>query len=385
MTLMPPEKEMTSGQIKGPQRIVALDFLRGLAIFLVLFRHSIIPPEDAGVLSPMVTFIKNLGWSGVDLFFVLSGFLVSGLLYREHIKTGHIDVRRFVIRRGFKIWPLYYFYLVLTSVLTFRRTGYSVSETASLLWGNYVHIQNYTGTPLPHTWSLAVEEHFYLLLPLVLVGLLRVRSSVNAIVLICAGVFGACLAYRVGYFLAGYEFSYIPIQWATHARIDSLSCGVLIGYFYHYKKEMLINLENRRGGRIIPWLLMLCLVPLAVLDMKHPLMWTLGYTLNFIGYGGLLHLVLQNDSVLQKNILVRATAWVGMYSYPIYLFHFGVTRDVIERLMKLGILRNMPECRWLLFFLLYAGIAIVIGFLLGRFLETPALRLRDRLFPRVSA
>ena len=384
MTIISPESESTPAEIKGPVRIVGLDLLRGIAIFLVLFRHSLVPPEDAGLLSPLVSLAWNIGWSGVDLFFVLSGFLVSGLLYREHIKNDRINLGRFVIRRGFKIWPLYYFYLLLTTAVAFRRTGYSFSRTTSLLWGNYLHIQNYTGTPLAHTWSLAVEEHFYLLLPLVLIWLLKVRRGIDAIVPICLSVFAVCLTFRIIYFATGHEFSYIPVQWATHSRIDGLSCGVLIGYLYHYRSEMLVRMSSHQFGRFVPPVLLLCLIPAAALDMKHPVMWTIGYTLNFLGYGSLLHIVLQSNNALQSNYLVRGTAWVGQYSYPIYLFHFGVTQDVIEWLLTLGILKEMPEVRWLLFSFIYAAIAIFIGYILGRLIEIPALRLRERLFPRVS-
>src|SRR6185503_20062984 len=82
-------------------RLRELDFLRGVAILLVLLRHV-----------DLSSFTTNAGWIGVDLFFVLSGFLVSGLLFKEYIKFGNIRVGLFLIRRGFKIYPIYYiFYL----------------------------------------------------------------------------------------------------------------------------------------------------------------------------------------------------------------------------------------------------------------------------------
>src|SRR6266704_750332 len=83
-------------------RLREIDFLRGLAIILVIFSHSSVPP-----------FILKAGWIGVDLFFVLSGFLVSGLLFKEHLKHGNIKVGLFLIRRGFKIYPLFYFTIFL--------------------------------------------------------------------------------------------------------------------------------------------------------------------------------------------------------------------------------------------------------------------------------
>lgn len=82
-----------------------LDFLRGLAIVLVLFRHQ-----------PLFTYTMNMGWIGVDLFFVLSGFLVSGLLFKELIKFGNIKPSTFLIRRGFKIYPLFYIALLVFTI-----------------------------------------------------------------------------------------------------------------------------------------------------------------------------------------------------------------------------------------------------------------------------
>src|SRR5437763_1037392 len=83
-------------------RIQQLDFLRGVAILLVLVYHWVFPPSDAGLLRPIMEGIERFGWSGVDLFFVLSGFLIGGLLFKEIQKTGRLDVKRFLIRRGLK-------------------------------------------------------------------------------------------------------------------------------------------------------------------------------------------------------------------------------------------------------------------------------------------
>jgi peptidoglycan/LPS O-acetylase OafA/YrhL len=88
-----------------------IDFLRGIAILLVLLRHQY-----------LFTFTSRMGWIGVDLFFVLSGFLVSGLLFKEYVKFGDIKPKLFLIRRGFKIYPIYFlFYLSFLNVI---RVGY---------------------------------------------------------------------------------------------------------------------------------------------------------------------------------------------------------------------------------------------------------------------
>src|ERR1700689_2911940 len=99
------------------RRFAWFDFLRCFAIFLVMFPHCRdIAPELPGVISTLFTQIHLVGWIGVDLFFVLSGFLVSGLLFDEYDATGRLDIRRFFIRRGFKIIPAFYVLTAFTAV-----------------------------------------------------------------------------------------------------------------------------------------------------------------------------------------------------------------------------------------------------------------------------
>ena len=139
-------------------RNVALDFLRALAIALVLGRHIVIAPESINPLLHNITqYLVTGGWIGVDLFFVLSGFLVSGILFREHQRHGTIDIKRFFIRRGLKIYPAFWFFFVISLF---------IKPTAELsqIFGELLFLQNYLGKMWMHSWSLAVEEHFYILL-----------------------------------------------------------------------------------------------------------------------------------------------------------------------------------------------------------------------------
>src|ERR1043166_5890812 len=105
LTTSTPAVDFTSNRMSSVEqkRIHSLDFLRGLAVLLVLFRH--LPNDNT---SGVLHFIQAIGWTGVDLFFVLSGFLISGLLFTEFNRTGKLDVKRFWLRRGMKIWPSYF-------------------------------------------------------------------------------------------------------------------------------------------------------------------------------------------------------------------------------------------------------------------------------------
>ena len=147
----------------------SLDILRCIAILLVLGHHFIHYHHWAKV-----------GWIGVDLFFVLSGFLISGLLFSEYKRNGQIDIQRFILRRGLKIWPAYYVLVIVTAIISMlvahaRGVPFPSHEVAV----SAIFVRNFFGNDgfnyLAHSWSLAVEEHFYLMLPLLLLVLLRLR------------------------------------------------------------------------------------------------------------------------------------------------------------------------------------------------------------------
>ena len=163
--------------MKG-SRLIQLDFLRGCAALLVMGHHGFLEAAQAGFFKLPAYVWWRLANSGVDLFFVLSGFLIGGLLFREWKKSGNIDIKRFLIRRGFKIWPSYFFYVFFSIIY----------HSAAVTWGdplrgltyllpNLLHLQNYLITPITHTWSLSVEEHFYLALPFVLLYIGKRRPT----------------------------------------------------------------------------------------------------------------------------------------------------------------------------------------------------------------
>ena len=241
---------------KSP-RLAELDFLRGVAILLVLGHHLAL--TQAGYLQPVFDFLYRFGWTGVDLFFVLSGFLVGGLLFQEIKQKDHLNVRRFIIRRGFKIWPSYYVYLGVSALVLLGSDHLSLLRALKILLPNLLHVQNYCGpvgspggTPMPslhivliHTWSLAVEEHFYLLLPLLLAFMLQrwpgQLKQFPRIVLFTSAV---CLILRCA--PPHWSYPYAPGMYLTHLRIDSLFFGVLIAYLYHLRPEVFARLSARQ-------------------------------------------------------------------------------------------------------------------------------------------
>ena len=374
---------------RAPNRMVQLDFLRGIAILLVINFHGVILARSAGPLSPITVHLNRMGWSGVDLFFVLSGFLVGGLLFKECLSTGGLDVRRFLVRRAFKIWPSYYLYLLYLAVLLHFTDLVDRAGSSKSLVPNLLHYQNYVIPPRGHTWSLAIEEHFYLILPLLLLLLVRpgkgAANRLNAFPWIVGAVAGVCLTLR---YLTSFHTPWAQVThyFPTHLRIDSLFFGAALAYFYHVRPEIIARLMRYR--RLIFFVGLALIFPATLYQVRTKIMSTIGFTAMYLGYGCILLSVVH--TAVGKGIggrflasrLARAIAFIGVYSYPIYLWHIDCMTLPLKHLAKHGFLGGLPgSLRWLAFMTIYIAGATLAGVIMGRIVEKPALKLRDRLFP----
>jgi peptidoglycan/LPS O-acetylase OafA/YrhL len=213
--------------MNSERRNQGLDLLRAFALLLVLFRHILRPMGGSPFRSNLILALNNGGWVGVDLFFVLSGFLIGGLLFDEQIASGGICIRRFYLRRGFKIYPLFW----LTIAFLYLRSASSGNVPApARVFHELLFLQNYLDGFRYVTWSLAVEEHFYLLLPLVLFCLAKGQSDPHrpyrylphAVAVVAA----VCLACRLA--VAHQRVNVLSHVTPTHLRIDGLFFGVLV-------------------------------------------------------------------------------------------------------------------------------------------------------------
>ena len=227
--------------IESPQRLFSLDVLRGLAIALVMIRHF--PPSDLhlpGMFEAAVQWLMSIGHVGVDLFFVLSGFLISRLIYAEYDRTGGFDAARFWVRRGFKIWPAYFAaYGGMTALRVvsehWRGDGSRAHELLEAAGCNAVFLQNYLACERwSHSWSLAIEEHFYTVFA-VLAGALAwwaARKQLpgshafKVVVVACILAATAALLMRLDVLLPDYTPTSAGIAYyRSHLRMDSLCFG----------------------------------------------------------------------------------------------------------------------------------------------------------------
>lgn len=358
--------------LQTPTRNAALDVLRTFAVLLVLGHHmtpACPPSYPDGVRHFFEAWMRG-GWAGVDLFFVLSGFLVSGLLFGEHQKYGTVSYGRFFVRRAFKIYPSFYAFVIIAGIAEFILTR-KVSIRG--LCGEILFLQNYVGEIWNHTWSLAVEEHFYLGIGLLLTYLSR-RDRMSAVPKIFLAIAAFCLVARIiTHALGGTCLS------PTHLRIDALMMGVLLSYFAHFHAEALSLWVNRNWILLLITALIL-IAPVWFLEMEEgPYLLTFGLTANYVGFCALVALAVFRFSSFFDHAFFRVWTYIGAHSYTIYLWHM-LSKRFFSILRKRGTL-ELPFV-WEL--LSYIAVSFVVGILMSWLVERPFLNLRDRLFPSRS-
>jgi peptidoglycan/LPS O-acetylase OafA/YrhL len=370
---------------KKTSRNVTLDVIRGIAILMVILSHLALVDKQVVItsLSKYIqlcfSVIKVGGWSGVDLFFVLSGFLISGLLFKEYRQTGTIKVKTFLIRRGFKIYPGFVLFIVFTFVFeTLLSLHYHKS---SFLTTDYVKdlffLHNYLGGRWDTTWSLDVEEAFYFLLPVFLLiyihfNKISLKGLINSyLVLLILGIIGR---YIMNMRYPAYNFQ---LQYTySHLRLDALFFGVLLSFLYHYHKEQLFAFFSR-----FKYVIMIGSILMILPDFifrRDQNNWISIYLLstNPIAYGSLLILALKSKSKVFGNGVL---AFIGRNSYAMYLW-FPFLNVYLQKYFQ----PHASERSFTLYFILYITGTILVGMLITKAIEQPLLKLRDRLYGKQS-
>jgi peptidoglycan/LPS O-acetylase OafA/YrhL len=357
------------------KRVKTLDFLRGIAVILVLFRHHTISP-----------FLHKIGWIGVDLFFVLSGFLVSNLLFKEYVDTGKVNIRRFFIRRGLKIYPLFYFFILLTVATNLILSKLNIHKDNILLTeivNEIFFLQNYLDGIWSHTWSLAVEEHFYILLAVYVFVIVKCKWISRTANIVC---FIVCLLIVV-FTLRWHYVALHPIEHQlgfTHLRIDSLFFGVLLSYLYVFQKESFKAVFAKRRFILFTFVAAILLSPSLILLNNDKFVLSYGLSMLYIGFGIVLSYAVLYDAEIDGidnivwNSFFNVICFIGFHSYSIYLFHIYVAKYFVSFFVKYFGSFISVEIKFILYFLF----SILIGYLMAKLIEIPFLRFRDKLFPK---
>lgn len=352
-------------------RDVDLDVVRGLAIVLAMGWHLNGTPTGQWLPDLLLAPGRTLGWAGVDLFFVLSGFLVGRLILREHQASGGFDYPRFFVRRALKLWPTLYLFLIAMVFASPYAWETFVPQTA-------LHVQNFfTPSTALHLWSLAVEEHFYLLLGIGFVIFVRRPGTPEAwlFVLPVAALLFAPAARVLGHSLGADP---VELQWQTQYRIDGLAAGVLLATLSVHRPALFDRLRRQK----LAWALV-ALAACAFLwqvPKTAPLGVTLGFTVSWVAGAATLMLVFGADLGRRVPRLASALAFLGVYSYALYIWHLAAAK-VATGLLAKGGLGQQP----LVGIAASYAMAIAVAWLATRLIERPLLHLRDRLLPSRAA
>ena len=375
------------------QHLRGLDGLRAVAILLVILWHTTLmihfPPARLGALRPFVFTC----WAGVDLFFALSGFLITTLLLREEKRRAARDgsatfsLRNFYVRRALRILPVFYATFALL-VLGFSRSEVfrtvRVAAVDAPLWPYALFFNNYyesyallspqgsPGESFQVFWSLCVEEHFYLLWP---ITLWLVRGRRGRIWLAAA----ACVALpllRYAVISTGAEYPH-TVHIVSHYRFDSLLWGALAALSVD-----LATLGDRARRLLLAGAALLCAwlvatTQLSVLPRGTPLGSALGFSaLAILSTLIVLECARRPDSLAVRALEARPLRLIGRLSFAMYLLHFpmiDLARRIYYPFSRAATLPNLAAIT-----LLTATLSAAVAGALHVAVERPFLRLKDR-------
>ena len=363
------------------RRFAWFDCLRCAAIFLVMCAHSPdVWKQMSASVGSLFLFLQLFGWAGVDLFFVLSGFLVSGLLFNEHDATGTLNIKRFLVRRAFKIIPAFYVLVIITAI----RDAIAIHEfKPDHIFHDITFIQGYRMGSWTHAWTLAVEVHFYILLALLLYYLSK-RPAKNGQwlarlpAILCWVLVIELAARLVNSWIRSGNFNVHKEFMPTHLHLDVLAAGVLLRYLYTYHFDRLAFLTRFK----LPALIVGILVSLPSVylwpklwPLHSDLMTALIPTMNSLGFGLILFVATQIPfpATGVAHWLVKPFDYFGKHSYSIYLWHLPVKEWIVDPLL--------PKPAGILYFVVFVSASMAVGSFFSEILEMPILRLRNRLFP----
>lgn len=358
---------------KQTGRIPGLDGVRAVAIFLVIALHlcqRLSLGDSRSALGVMQYFAFGRGADGVGIFFVLSGFLITTLLIREHAETGGISLKGFYLRRAFRILPPLYTYLLF--VIIFSAIVHLALQPGPMLASAFFYRNYAPGLQwsTEHTWSLSVEEQFYLLWPPVLVWVSNRRGR-GAAATLATVLIAITPLLRVVTKLSHISIFAQKEAILLHTRMDALMCGCLVALL---TGEPRFESFFRRVVARWWWLLGLeVFIFSGAMTLAFGPFWlfTVGYTVDSICVALLLIWIIRNeDSWVGKVLNCRFMVTAGVLSYSAYIWQtFFLHRDNPTRL------NHLPwNIAWIW---LAAWISYTV-------VEQPALSLRKRIQDRAK-
>ncbi len=351
----------------------ALDGLRGVAVLLVLMRHSFeLVPGGFG--PQWLDDFLGGGYFGVDIFFVLSGFLITSLLLDERESSGAVGMRSFYGRRALRLMPALVVMLGVVSIVLVLD-----GETWSSLWptvrSSLFYYQNWhsvwdpenlAGLWFGHLWSLSIEEQFYFVWPVVFLVLVSLtKKHAVRVAVLALGVLWV-VWYRLQVWNAGDGWAFVMVR--TDTRADALLIGCLVAFLYQWQ------VVRTRAVQVIGWCgAVIVFATVAFTSPPDEYLYVGGLTLGALGVGCMVLAIAEGSWQGARFFTLKPLRIVGKVSYGLYLWHFPIFWFVVQHSASVN-----------------AGVRLVVALLASALftalswyvVERPALRLKDKWFAR---
>jgi peptidoglycan/LPS O-acetylase OafA/YrhL len=360
------------------KRLAPLDGLRGLAIVMVLLTHYGAMLDRSSLPQHIVRSIFDFGWTGVDLFFVLSGFLITGILIETRGADNYFTA--FYARRMLRIFPLYYFSLIVVFLLVMPNipmTGGQPPTWRKIVYFSYVQNWFQPMQWMGQYWTLAIEEQFYLVWPLIVY-----KFAPQRILRIAVG--GSIVALLLRFSLLALHVDSEVVLENTFARMDSLLIGAACACLVRRPEAMSFL---RRYANVL-WL-----SPVAILVALHvalgnlyshgPVMGGFGYTLIDLSFGALLlSLVAGRDTSSPPRRFFSSSLMrmFGKYSYAAYIWH------ILVRVLVMNFQRNVLHITlwWFVNIPVLVIVTLFLSMASYALIEEPFLSLKRHFKPRMA-
>jgi peptidoglycan/LPS O-acetylase OafA/YrhL len=358
-------------------RLAGLDTLRALAIALVLMSHY----NSFVSKGPTFGLLGDIGWAGVDLFFVLSGYLIGNQLLAPAARGESLDLKSFFARRLLRTLPNYYAVLAVYLLLPDSPiAGKSMAPAWQFLTFTQNFGMNY-GETFTHSWSLCIEEQFYLVLPLAVLALVGTRRSPRLLWCALFAAIGAGMMARGMAFMDGKNFFAASVYYSSFCRFDELLPGVAVAMLKNFHPAALARILRYGNALLVAGVAMAAGVLCGVMN-DAPVGFigsAFGTSLVAISFGLLTCAALSPSSLLNR-LRIPGAANLALWSYAVYLVHKPVFMALRPELLRLGIDPGAP-----LTIVAVMAAGILGGWVLYRLVETPFMRLRARWYPAGGA
>ncbi len=354
-------------------RNIALDGIRGLAILLVIVSHAFVRAQPGGGVERWVYEIACSGWIGVELFFALSGYLITSILLRTRDDPGYFQT--FYMRRILRIFPLYYTMVCLMALVSWwqqdlvpaREFPWHLTYLSNLR----IHLHGWPHHITGPLWSLAVEEQFYLVWPAVILLLPRQRTFAWLV-----GIFVTFCVVRQGVVMMRQP---VAVSVYTVMHQDGLLLGAALAAWHRLP-------SSRSAKRAWPWVAVAgCGVWIVAEAMRrHSFRWknwngldVLNYTMLAVLFVAVIDLAVRNgrNTRVARAFQLRPLSVFGKYSYAMYMVHELINYACLRRGLHPGtVWATIPYAAML------TGASLLAAMVSWRLLEEPCLRVKERWF-----